>query len=89
MYRLHRPIKRVGGPTPPSGERPAATAKAMKEALTKRAREEAERMGNALVHPNPASFKAFTHDFHNNENVSATSGDYGKANPDGTVSITE
>ncbi len=50
MYRLHRPIKMVGGPTPPSGERPAATAKAMKDALTKRAREEAERMGNALVH---------------------------------------
>jgi hypothetical protein len=42
-----------------------------------------------LNHPNPTSFKAFTHDYHNNENVSAKSGDYGKANPDGTVSITE
>ena len=40
----------AGGPTPPSGERPAATVKVMKEALTKRAREEAERMGNALAH---------------------------------------
>jgi hypothetical protein len=29
-----------------------------------------------------------THDYHNNENVSATSGDYGKENPDGSVSIT-
>jgi hypothetical protein len=50
MYRMHRPIKSAGGPTPPSGERAAATAKAVKEALTKRAREEAERMGNALAH---------------------------------------
>jgi hypothetical protein len=41
-----------------------------------------------LVHPNPTSFKALTHDYHNNENVSATSGDYGKENPDGSVSIT-
>ena len=50
MYRMHRPIKMVGGPTPPSGERAAATMKAMKEAPTKRAREEAERMGIALAH---------------------------------------
>jgi hypothetical protein len=42
-----------------------------------------------LVHPNPRDFKAFTHDYHNNENVSAKDSSYGKENPDGTVSITE
>jgi hypothetical protein len=42
-----------------------------------------------LVHPNPTSYKAFTHDYHNNENVSAKDSSYGKENPDGTVSITE
>jgi hypothetical protein len=42
-----------------------------------------------LVHPNPGDYKAFTHDYHNNENVSAKDSSYGKENPDGTVSITE
>mgnify|MGYP002811297193 FL=1 len=50
MHRMHRTIKRKGGPMPPSGERAAATAKAVKEAMTKRGREEAERMGDALAH---------------------------------------
>ena len=47
---MHRPIKQKGGPAPPSGERAAATAKAVKEAMTKRGKEEAERMGDALAH---------------------------------------
>ena len=50
MHRMHRPIKRKGGPKPPSGERAAATAKAVQEARTRWGREEAMRMGNALAH---------------------------------------
>jgi hypothetical protein len=42
-----------------------------------------------LTHPNPGNYKAYTHDYHNNENVSAKESSYGKENPDGTVSITE
>ena len=49
MHRLHQ-ITRGGGPKPPSRERAAATSEAMKEAPTKRGREEAERMGNALAY---------------------------------------
>ena len=40
-------------------------------------------------HPNPTSFKAMTHDFHNNTNVTSTDGSLGHENPDGTVNITE
>ena len=50
MHRVHRTIKQKGGPVPSSGERAAATAKAVKEAMTKRGKEEAERMGDALAH---------------------------------------
>ncbi len=50
MHRLHQITRGGGGPKPPSLERAAATEKAMKEAHTKRGREEAERMGNALAH---------------------------------------
>ncbi len=35
---------------PPSGEHAAATVKAMEGARTRRGREEAERMGDALAH---------------------------------------
>ena len=50
MHRMHRTIRRKGGPMPPSGERAAATAKEIKEAMTKRGKEESERMGDALAH---------------------------------------
>ena len=50
MHRMHRTIKRKGGPVPPSGERAAATAKAVKEAMTKKGKEQAERMGDALAY---------------------------------------
>ena len=50
MHRMHRTIRRKGGPMPPSGEPAAATARAIKEAMTKRGKEEAERMGDALAY---------------------------------------
>ena len=50
MHRLHQITRGGGEQKPPSLERAAATEKAMKEAPTKRAREEAERMGDALAH---------------------------------------
>ena len=49
MHRIHM-IPRGGQGPPPTIARAAATEKAMKEAPTKRAREEAERMGNALAY---------------------------------------
>ncbi len=45
MHRLHQVIHNTGGAKPPSGEYTAATEKAVKEAPTKRAREEGERRG--------------------------------------------
>ena len=50
MHRLHQITRGGGGPKAPSRERAAATEKAMREATTKRGREEAERMGDALAH---------------------------------------
>ncbi len=41
------------------------------------------------THPNPTSFNALTHDYHNNTNVSSKDGSLGYANADNTVSITE
>ena len=40
-------------------------------------------------HPNPTSFQALTHDFHNNTNVTSTDGSLGCENPDKSVSIVE
>jgi hypothetical protein len=50
MYRLHQSYQAHGGPKPPVLERSAATQKAVKEAPTKRSKEEAERMGDTLAH---------------------------------------
>jgi hypothetical protein len=41
------------------------------------------------THPNPMSYKALTHDYHNNTNVSSKDGSLGYANADKSVSITE
>ena len=51
MHRLHikEPTKFVNT-LPPQGERAAITQKHAKEAVTKRARDEAHRMGDALAH---------------------------------------
>jgi hypothetical protein len=50
MFRLHQSHQARGGPTPPTLERNAATQKAVEKAPTKRGKEEAERMGDALAY---------------------------------------
>ena len=50
MYRLHQNYQTHGGPKPPVLERSAATQKAIEKAPTKRGKEEAERMGDALAY---------------------------------------
>jgi hypothetical protein len=50
MFRLHRNYQVHAGPTPPPFERHAVTQKAIEKAPTMRAKEEAQRMGDALAH---------------------------------------
>jgi hypothetical protein len=50
MHRLHQIYQAHGGPKPPTFERAAVTVKAAEKAPTRRGKEEAERMGDALAH---------------------------------------
>jgi hypothetical protein len=50
MHRIHLIPRGGQGQKPPTMTRAAATEKAMKDAPTKRAKEEAERMGSALAY---------------------------------------
>jgi hypothetical protein len=50
MFRLHQSYQAQGGPKPPALERSAVTQKAVEKAPTRRGKEEAERMGDALAH---------------------------------------
>jgi hypothetical protein len=50
MFRLHQTHQSRGGPRPPVLERSAATQKAVEKAPTRRAKEEAERMGDTLAY---------------------------------------
>ena len=48
-----------------------------------------DRGANMKWHPDPSSSGSLTHDYHDFNNVTATSGDYGYVTPTGEVALTE